>query len=265
MTPVLSRRTRWLPFSASASASASAVRLYCLPHAGGSASVFRPWSGQLPGVAVCPVQPPGRETRLREQPFTRLAAMVDELADVVLEEADRPFAVYGHSLGGLAGFELVRELRRRGGVMPVSLIVSGCPAPSDETSDDEPAVGSMNQQQVVQFLRALGGTPEWLLADQTALRMILPPFQADFSMKESYGYRSEQPLELPITAIAATRDIRVTPVAMADWRAETSSNFELQTMVGGHFAVLEHGTVTLSHLARALRSWTGTSPIALSA
>ena len=41
--------------------------LYCLPHAGGSASVYRSWAGQLGTIAVAPIQLPGRETRFRVQ------------------------------------------------------------------------------------------------------------------------------------------------------------------------------------------------------
>lgn len=259
MTAVSTRRDRWLPFQVAD----AEVRLYCLPHAGGSASAFRPWSGRLAGVAVCPLQPPGRETRLQEKPFQHLAPMIDELADVLLEDADGPLAVYGHSLGGLVGFELMRELRRRGG-SGVHLIVSGCPAPSDD-SDDGPSVAGSTQEQLVRLLKALGGTPEWLLSDPTALRMILPPFRADFSVKETYRYSSEAPLDIPITAIASTRDIQVSAAAMAGWQAETSAAFELHTMIGGHFAVLEHPSMTLNYLSRALRPWSGILPMTLGA
>ncbi len=47
------------------------VRLFCFPYAGAGASVFHGWQAALRGgIAVCPVQPPGRENRLREPAFT---------------------------------------------------------------------------------------------------------------------------------------------------------------------------------------------------
>ena len=52
-------------------------------------------------------------------------ALIDELIAAILGHLDRPFAVFGHSLGGLAGFALVRELERRGLPTPVLLVVSG--------------------------------------------------------------------------------------------------------------------------------------------
>lgn len=229
-----------------------AVRLYCLPHAGGAASTFRPWIGRLPGVSVCPLQPPGREGRLREPPHERMAPLVAELAGAVIAGADPPYAVYGHSLGALVGFELVREVRRRGGPQPVHLFVSGCAAPQS-SYDDGPPVGGMDDAQVVTMLRQLGGTPEWMLADETVLGMILPPFRADFAVKESYRYQPEPPLEVPLTALAATVDPRASVQATAGWRDQTARRFESHTLVGGHFAALEQASLTLTYVSAALR------------
>lgn len=48
--------------------------LFCFPHAGVGASIFRDWANHLPGeVEVCAVQLPGREDRLVETPFARLS------------------------------------------------------------------------------------------------------------------------------------------------------------------------------------------------
>lgn len=243
---------RWLPFGVPA----AGLRLYCLPHAGGSASAFRSWAGQLGDVAVCPVQPPGRETRLRDTPHTRMETLVDELADVLSAESDgNPYALYGHSLGALVGFELAREMRRRGSPPPEHLIVSGCPVPDESAVDTDPQVAGMSPAEVVTMLRRLGGTPEWLLNDPAALQIILPPFTADFCLKQAYRYGEEAPLDIPVTAIASTGDPRAGVEAMAAWHAHTSATFTWRTMPGGHFAVLEHPSTTLGFLAEALTPW----------
>jgi surfactin synthase thioesterase subunit len=243
--------SRWLPFAVPE----CDVRLYCLPHAGGSASTYRVWAGRLGRVGVCPVQLPGRETRLRETPHTRMETVVGELADVVLADAAGPYAVYGHSLGALVGFELLRELARRGAPPPVHLVVSGSPAPHADSPDDDPSTVGMTDDQAVALLRRLGGTPEWALTDPTVLRMVLPPFRADFTIKETYAYRPGPPLNVPITALAGTSDPRATPTEMKAWRDQTLGRFRLHTLEGGHFAVLEHPDRTAAHLREALHPW----------
>lgn len=241
--------SRWLPFPATA----GNVRLYCLPHAGGSASAFRSWMGRLPGVTVCPVQPPGRETRQRDTPHTSMTSYVEDLADFVLS-AEGPYAVYGHSLGALVGFELVREIARRGAELPVHLVVSGSPAPQWRTPDD-PIVAGMGDAEIVSLLRTLGGTPEVFLDDPRVLRLILPPIRADLTVKNTYGYVAGPPLELPVTALASTGDVRASVESVLAWREQTVRPFRAHVLEGGHFAVLEQEDVTLAHLATALRPW----------
>lgn len=249
VAPVAATGDPWLPFNGTE----PGVRLYCLPHAGGSASVFRSWVGRLGPVAVCPVQLPGRESRLREPALRDIRDVVAGVADAVLADAgERPYAVYGHSLGALVAFELAVEAGRRGGPAPVHLIVSGSPAPQAIDWSDPPIAG-MSDDEVVALLRRLGGTPEVFLSDPAVLRMmILPQFRADFTVKESFRYRPGPPLTVPITAIASTADPRATVPAMRDWAARTTAGFTMHTVAGGHFAVLEQAETTRRHLTAAL-------------
>lgn len=248
---------RWLPFRAAAGD--DGIPLYCLPHAGGGASAFRPWVGKVPGAAVLPVQPPGREGRFREPAYFRMGPLVADLAGVIVADvaarpAGRPYAVYGHSLGALVAFELLRELRRRGERGPAHLFVSGCVAPHCPF-DDGPPVRNMTQPELVQTLRQLGGTPEWLLSDPSVLEMILPPMRADFSVKETNVYEPEPPFDLPITTLASTDDPRASEELQARWDEQTTGEFELHTLMGGHFAVFEQATLTHKYISEALRRW----------
>jgi surfactin synthase thioesterase subunit len=233
---------RWLPLRAQSGP--GGLPLFCLPHAGGGASAFRTWLGKLPGLRILPVQPPGREARFREEPFEHMQPLVAELADVVrTESAGRPYAVYGHSLGALVSFELLREIRRRGAPNPVHWFVSGCVAPH-RTYDDGPPVAGMSPPEVVGVLRRLGGTPDWLLSDPSVLEMILPAVRADFSVKETYEYSAEPPLRVPLTVLSSTDDPRAPHDLQAAWRDQTLGPFDLHTLMGGHFAVFEQPSVT---------------------
>lgn len=239
----------WFPFSLPD----GPTRLYCLPHAGGSASMFVPWSRGLDGVAVRPVEPPGRGTRLGQAPYTRITALVRDLAQAFLaEQQDGRYAVYGHSLGALVAFELLRELRRLGAPLPVHLFVSGCLAPDDPAQDNDPPIGSLSDVQVAELLRRIGGTPENLLRNASAMRLVLPPFRADFQVKQSYAFVPEAPFDLPVTAVAATADPRVGAAAMRGWERHTADRFALQSVAGGHFAVLEQPEATRRIIRRAL-------------
>src|SRR5258708_10641426 len=82
------------------------LRLFCLPYAGGGASIFRLWPAGLPsGVEVCAIQLPGREARLKEAPFNHVRPLTLALTPVLEPFLDRPFALFGHSIGALVAFE----------------------------------------------------------------------------------------------------------------------------------------------------------------
>src|ERR687890_549510 len=108
----------------------SRLRLFCFPYAGGGALAFRGWAAALPAwVEVCPVRLPGREGRIREAALTRVSALAEASAAALLPHLGVPFSLYGHSMGAFVAFELARRLRRRHGLVPVRLFVSGCRAP----------------------------------------------------------------------------------------------------------------------------------------
>jgi surfactin synthase thioesterase subunit len=252
--------SRWVPLCPRSGVQ-EATPLFCLPHAGGGASAFRPWLDRIPGVAVLPLQPPGREGRLREAPFVRMEPLVAELAEVVVETAgQRPFGVYGHSLGALVAFELVRELRRRGfgpggAPGPVHLFVSGCIAPQHANGyDDGPSFVTATLPELAVMLGELGGTPDWLLRDPEAMAMILPAIRGDFSVKEAYRYHPEPPLGVPVTVLSSTHDPRAPLELQHGWREQTAEAFLEYTLQGGHFAIYEQAAAVHERIAAALLS-----------
>lgn len=122
-------KTRWLPFATYQTK--AQLRLLCFSHAGGNARVFRRWGEAISGeVEVCPVELPGRGTRLGEGLVSSMPLLVETMAAEIEPLLDLPFAIFGHSMGGLVGFELARTLRRVYGREPAALLVAAQNAPS---------------------------------------------------------------------------------------------------------------------------------------
>jgi len=228
------------------------VRLFCFPYAGGAASVYRPWIERLsPDVHVHPVQLPGRETRMREQAFDRIESLTASLADALVPHLDRPFALFGHSMGALIAFELARELRRRQAPAPVRLLVSGHRAPqiprTRTTRYDLP------EPELVAELRHLGGTPPEVLAHPELMQLVLPLLRADFAVVETYTHREAPPLDCPITAFGGVDDRDANEPLMDAWRAQTRGAFALHMFPGGHFFLKDTTSAVLDLVSRDLR------------
>jgi medium-chain acyl-[acyl-carrier-protein] hydrolase len=214
------------------------LRLFCLPHAGGGAAVFRQWAHRLaPDIEVVAIRLPGREARHRERPFTSIDDLVPELMTAVRPWLDRPYAWFGHSVGALIAFEACRAARRLSLAEPLCLVASGNPAPHiparDGPAPDAPAA------ELIPKLEELSGTPAELLRDPAVLSAVLPTLRADYAMVETYRCRPDRPLDCPITVLGGTADPSTSLEELKDWRRHTTADTVVRMLPGGHFYITE--------------------------
>ena len=228
----------------------SAFRLFCFAHAGGGTMAFRNWSESLAGVSALPVLLPGRETRAGEPPVGEMRQLVSALTSAIQPLLERPYALFGHSMGAGIAFELARSLRRIGAPQPRVLIVSGARAPQlrlgrqrgQEPSDDE----------LIRELRRLEGFPAELLADRETLKLALPLLRADTGLYRNYEYHAEPPLDLPIYAYGGASDPNVRAEHLEGWAEQTTSTFVRREFEGGHFYLQTNESVVLAALRQDL-------------
>jgi medium-chain acyl-[acyl-carrier-protein] hydrolase len=210
------------------------LRLFCLPHAGGSASMFAGWQRCLPaGLHVCPIQLAGRQNRLAEPPFTRIEPLVERLAGVVEQLSDLPFAFFGHSMGGFIAFELARELRRRGARTPVALLIASCRAAHLPTMAIP--MSGLPTPDFLEALRQYAGIPASMLANRELVELMLPTLRADVELVESYRFVYETPLDCAIFAYGGCEPGDVSIEQLSAWQQLTRGAFRVQTFPGSHF------------------------------
>ncbi len=210
------------------------LRLFCFPYAGAGASIFQTWSDRLPSeIELCAIQLPGRESRLRESPPTLLKPVIQTLLPLLKPYLDLPFALFGHSMGALLSFELIRQLRRQNYPLPVHLFVSGNNAP--QLPDLKPPIHRLPDSQFIEKIKDFNGTPDEVLQDTKLMQQYLPALRADFAILETYFYANEPPLDCPITAFGGLEDPKVSQAELTAWGQQTKADFNLQMFAGNHF------------------------------
>ncbi|ACK71146.1 Erythronolide synthase., Oleoyl-(acyl-carrier-protein) hydrolase [Gloeothece citriformis PCC 7424] len=210
------------------------LRVFCFPYAGAGASLFREWSKDVPpDIEICPVQLPGRENRFQDPPFTNLKALIQTLGTLIMPHLDIPFAFFGHSLGGLLGFELARELRRQKASSPVHLFVSASRAP--QIPDFSSPIHTLPDPEFKQAIERFKGTPKEVLENAELMALFLPTLRSDFALLETYFYSGGQPLECPITAFGGLEDSQISRELLEPWHKQTQSHFQLTLIPGDHF------------------------------
>ena len=226
------------------------TRLLCLPYAGSGASVYRSWRGAIPGIEVVPVQLPGREERRKEDAHRELRELIECLVWSLDGQLEPPFALFGHSLGGLIAFELARALRDEFGVEPTHLFVSGVPAPHLPLG--RAPLHDKSDEALIHYLASMKGTPQQLFANRWLLDLYLPVLRADLALFETYTHLPEAALSCPITAFAGDADPIVHQERIAPWEQHTSSDFDMVTMAGGHFFLRDQEAALHQHIMAAL-------------
>jgi medium-chain acyl-[acyl-carrier-protein] hydrolase len=232
----------------------AALRLFCFSYAGGSAHAFSPWVESIPKeIEVLGVQLPGRGARMFEPAYTSLPSLIPDLSAALLPLLTRPFALFGHSMGGLICFELTRYLRTHGMPKPQHLFVSGTGGPRNR----EPIIRStLSDDELIEELKSFNGTPSEVFQDSELMRIMLPTVRADFKLCETYVYQPGAPLETPLTVFGGLEDTDVKRERLDQWEEETKGKFSLRMFPGDHFYLHTARQLLLDALVKDLAPYT---------
>ncbi|MEV6172020.1 alpha/beta fold hydrolase [Streptomyces sp. NPDC051954] len=237
----------------------AAGRLICFPYAGGGASAYARWEQGLArrgaAVDVLPVRLPGREGRIAEPRRTELAPLVVELdAELgpVLDADGPPVLLYGHSMGALLAYEVIRRRRQRGARPPTAALLAAYRAPHLPP----PRFGTSNtsDEDLTRELAALGGLPPVLLGHPEWLLALLPVVRDDLKLCADANGTAD-PVDVPLYLFAGETDTLVPEADIREWRTCTTRGWELRTVPGGHFFLRTHEPALLDAVASVVRRY----------
>ncbi|MFF7987635.1 thioesterase II family protein [Streptomyces sp. NPDC007901] len=214
------------------------VRVICLPFAGAGASFFRPWNKLAPDtVQFAPLNLPGRERLLDEEPFTDLHGAADALLPAAVEHAEAaPVALLGHCfLGATLAYEICIRLVAAGyGQRIRHLFVSAARAPFLGNSA---RTAGLSDDEFLAHVRRITGYTHPAMEIPEMREVLMGALRADFHMDEDYTPTGSGPVEVPVTAVCATDDEMVPPAALAGWSEVTQGPFRQVEVAGGHMYV----------------------------
>ncbi|WP_285777455.1 alpha/beta fold hydrolase [Microtetraspora sp. NBRC 13810] len=230
-----------------------ALQLLCFPYAGGGAQLFRSWQALLPpDVGVTGVSLPGREQRFREPPVGTWPEAVETLAGVFAREVvQRPYALFGHSLGARLAYELTHRLQADGHRPPELLVVSACRAPG--VPPRWPPMHSMDGPALTDRLREMNGVPEEVLANRHMMALLDRVLRADLRLAETW-VASTGRVGAPILALCGERDDIDPYQDMVGWRDHTSADFAIRSFPAGHFVLQERQEDFVATIAARLHT-----------
>jgi medium-chain acyl-[acyl-carrier-protein] hydrolase len=188
--------------------------------------------------------------RIGEPPIDAADALADAATQGLLPFLDRPFALFGHSLGAILGFEVALRLEREHGLTPRRLFVSGRGAP--HIAVPRTSAHELPDVDFVAHLRTLNGTPEVLLNNAELMELMLPAIRADFKASETYAFTPGSRLSCPVSAIGGLADGHVPAEAVSLWSELTTGPFESRLFTGDHFFLHNAEASVIDHVRTQL-------------
>ena len=173
-------------------------------------------------VELFAIQLPGHETRFNEILHTGMKVVVNELFEEFKFLLNKPFILFGHSLGALICFELIQRLQKNSLNLPHHLIVSGCRAPH-LALNHKPIRDVVDPEFIIELIK-YNGAPDY----------------------ETYQSSEKSLLPFDITALAGNNDSLVSDKEIQGWGQYTSLNCNYFSIAGDHFFITSARSKVLS-------------------
>ena len=218
------------------------MKLFLLGHAGGSPTLY---VSRFPALArhldLVPLDLPGHGRRIDEPLLETVPDMVADLRIGIrpfLQNPNEPYALFGHSMGGLLAFALQLALTAENQHPRRShlFVSSTCFPGRHHISPDLPTLPDRDlwQRSAAYF----SGMSKEVAASEELMALFVPILRADLKAVLSWSPPRLQAVDTPLTVIGGETDI-VSREDLQFWQDYTTGSFTLQVLPGNHFHLVE--------------------------
>lgn len=231
----------------------ASIRLFLIPYAGGNAPrMQREWRDVFPpDVTVQSLQLPGRLDRRSEPPFLRMGPLIEAMCEAIGTEVDeRPYALFGHSMGALLAYRVAVAMAGEPGRGPMLVASTGW-SPEGFAMPTQAQI-ELSDDELVRWLVSLGSVPSDLYENSELLALSLPATRADLTACLEYSDDGAR-VDCPVVSYSGRSDPLVSTEAMRAWAARCPVYLGNREFPGGHFFIYDAALAIATDLADHLR------------
>ncbi|MCP5245665.1 MAG: lipocalin-like domain-containing protein [Burkholderiales bacterium] len=170
--------------------------------------------------------------------FSDWQELTDYMVENIKLHCDKPFIVYGHSMGSIVAYETVVKLEQSCQLSPIVFIPSSVSPPEIfERYKILPPVYEIDRSMEMRECREILEKSQIILPLKSGIKPL--PDEAiwcDLELIKSYNFQHDQfQLSCPILAIQANNDILIKDaVSLSLWKKYTKESFSLVEIEGSH-------------------------------
>ncbi|MBR7826932.1 thioesterase [Actinospica sp. MGRD01-02] len=211
--------------------------LVCLGFCGGGPGSYLPWAQIMPpGTELAAICYPGRDGRFLEDCARDWDELVEDALAAVRSAADRPYVLFGHSMGGWTAFDVAVRIEEAGGPAPEALVISSANAPSRGlTPQDMFPSRRDTDEQLMHWMRTFGLLPAHVLAEPDLQDMAIELMRADITVRDTFRYRDGAVVNVPLQVLTGADDEVIEPDTAQQWQRLAGGGFRHDRLPGGHF------------------------------
>lgn len=238
------------------------MRIIALPFAGGNRFSFNDIEKHASKkMEWTTLELPGRGSRFKESLLSNVDDMVDDLMQKIKPHLlkEGAYALYGHSMGTLLGYELTKRIVDAKLKQPTCLFFTGRGAPGFERCSKKRS--SLPKDEFWKEIDKIGGLPSDIFQHKELLDLYYPIMKYDFKAIEDYKFQKmERPLSMPIHICMGEDEIGKeeddkTPIdSMKAWQYETTSPCSFELLKGDHFFILNNPELIANKIYNAATS-----------
>lgn len=224
------------------------VYIFAIPFAGGNKYSYERFRQHLPlNFILKTLEFPGRGDRMDEDNLSDIVQLAKDILLQIRDDINKTnYVIYGHSMGALVGYELIKEILRLKLNVPTLLFCTGSSAPS--TNDDD-EISTYDSQAFWQEIFEMGGVPDEVRTNDDILDFLEPVFRSDIRAIERYEYQPmNKPFNIPIHVMSGIDDADISVESLNAWQQETGFPIKKQLVPGGHFFIFENVSFLVDEL-----------------
>lgn len=215
------------------------MKLFLFPYAGGSTIAYRQLCSLLnETIEAHPFEYKGRARRCSEAYYKDIQEGVSDafafIKEYIKDETEE-YAMFGHSMGGLFVYEILRKIEEEGIKYPTHVFLSSRRAPHIKRAESKKYY-LLPEDEFIKSLEEIGGLEKELLETKEFREYYLPIIRSDYKLVEEYKNQvTSTRIDCNLTILYAENDVEVEKKDVLAWQQYGNKKIETYQFEDGHF------------------------------